>query len=137
MTDKPDYAAILVWVRLQKQIVEWVQSRPKSATDEHVEAFASILRSLAAGTHVVVPVSELSELRAWTEWRDIAEAPRDGTYIDLWGSYGHGPSFRICGYAWRAGRWVNEDGEDASDYPKYIFQPTHFRLPPPPPGETR
>lgn len=124
--EEPDMSmlhAALEWNRVQP-----ADERPLRVGFEYHDAPA-IYRAM---------LSARPALSTESGWQDIATAPRDGTAVDLWGHYANGSGFRfrMPGYFWEDGRWMNEDGEDASDYPKYIFQPTHWMPLPTPPTET-
>jgi hypothetical protein len=68
-------------------------------------------------------LKERDELRAVLDWRPIAEAPRDGTMVDLWIKT-RASEWRYTDCAWREGCWqrlVNCEWE-----PVNRDHPTHF-----------
>jgi hypothetical protein len=75
------------------------------------------------------------------EWRPISEAPKDGTYVDLWiniyaspRSMGMSDSFVVRDAWHEEGKWFHYDiGQKKEIYSNYV---THFMLRPEPPTET-
>jgi hypothetical protein len=60
-------------------------------------------------------------------WRPIAEAPKDGTLVDLWVEYIE-PG-RATDYQWLENGWYSRG------HSRFLMEATHWRLPPsPPPG---
>lgn len=76
--------------------------------------------------HGETALRELAALRAQTEWRPIAEAPRDGTVIIVSGGIAH----------WHDGGWWSLTGVDYPGRPM-AWEPTHWQSLPPPPAESR
>lgn len=64
-------------------------------------------------------------------WEPIADAPQDGTVLDLWRD-----GERLIGYRWseRHNSWIKEHGYPVTTN-VLTKQPTHFMLPPSPPSE--
>jgi hypothetical protein len=82
--------------------------------------------------------AELTRLRE-SGWRPIAEAPKDGTEVDLWMIDRFGGR-RHCGCVWH--KWQEQKQQQGSWYDaemREVGSPqnraSHFRLPPPPPSE--
>jgi hypothetical protein len=69
-------------------------------------------------------IAELRGLREATRWRPIAEAPKDGTPVELWAE---GRRFANCYWMAVTRRWIDAGGR--------VSKPTHWRpLPDPPEG---
>lgn len=71
-------------------------------------------------------------------WQPISSAPKDGTYIDLWVSGPRNPGARIPDCWFAHGRWLHDFGRDGDLSPELMVgdEPTHWMLPPEPPGQT-
>lgn len=69
-----------------------------------------------------------------SEWQPIETAPKDGTDIDIWASFGSGGE-RYTNVSFLRGAWrvlgVNE--LDQTTYVEVDGTPTHWMLPPEPP----
>jgi len=77
-------------------------------------------------------IATLAAAHYGKEWLPIADAPKDGTIVDLWEPL---PDpyigVRWCDYEWSEGfgRWVNSD----DPFSRQNVQPSHFmHLPQPP-----
>ncbi len=81
-------------------------------------------------------------------WRDIAEAPKDGTLVDLLYPHPHGRTVNcywdtseVAGggmWVWVTPRWGPEGVLPETDWYTSCrpnMEPTHFRLPPAPPQQ--
>ena len=83
----------------------------------------------APDAYVAIPKGLLRRLHAALAddgWRDIAEAPRDGTCVQVWtGTYQHTAWYDDNLPGWCA----------MADDVELVFQPTHFRDLPAPPRE--
>lgn len=73
----------------------------------------------------------LAEALKCASWQPAAEAPRDGTVVDLWRD-----GERLIGYRWsdKHKSWIKEHGYPVSTN-VLTKQPSHFMLPPPAPRE--
>ena len=65
-------------------------------------------------------------------WGDISTAPKDGTLVDLWTSYGE----RVAGAKWTNGVWREWalDGFDSMGWVRLEGTATHWMPLPPPPS---
>ena len=65
-------------------------------------------------------------------WEDISTAPKDGTLVDLWASYGE----RVAGAKWTNGVWREWalDGFDSMGWVRLEGTATHWMPLPPPPS---
>ena len=71
-------------------------------------------------------IAELRELREANRWRPIAEAPRDGSPVDLWTAQGE----RFTGCEWIRDRWRRQV---PGGWVPLLSEITHFRPIPDPP----
>ena len=73
-------------------------------------------------------------------WRDILDAPQDGTIVDLWVVDDFADAaFRYTDCWWLDGRWVYNSDEvgPTGINPCGMYRVTHFMFPPDPPEDTR
>jgi hypothetical protein len=73
-------------------------------------------------------------------WLPIESAPRDGTTVDIWVPYGEGKGFRIINTSWKHHDWMNGQPRSPKAWDRGspdgpLPEPSHWRLPPPAPGQ--
>lgn len=77
------------------------------------------------------------------EWRDISDAPRDGTDVDLWVVNQRGEGERVADAYWDGDLWIDPygnygDGGPVENLPSehrpWTRRATHWMLPPGPPA---
>ena len=95
------------------------------AEAEELERLGVLPTDIDRDIHVIA-----LRLAAKGGWRPISEAPKDGTWMDLWAGSDRIPDARF----WN-GRWESIiETEDNSVMRELIVEPTHFMPLPPPPS---
>ena len=95
---------------------------------QHAKRTAANRAACKIADDIPALIAELRELRAANRWRPIAEAPRDGSPVDLWTD--DGERFTDCAFI--RDRWRRPTPQG---WVPLFSEITHFRLAPDPPEE--
>lgn len=124
--------------RTREAVIEAARKLAMTALTPQLRYFGKTYEPVFRGAvdETLAALADAGMLHAPAEWRPISEAPKDGTEVDLWLRAPYSRRAAAHWYEpWEC--WI-EGADPAPDDERFGIGsrvPSHFRLPPPPPGD--